>query len=438
MSVLKLKAELVARKNEVKSFPLIANKLQGANEFNWEHVVGYFIKYCFRGSISKGNVDEFRFTCQTKFEEKLDAPEFWQHIKEMYFENDELFKISPELLLFKASNAKAKSPESRMGRFFLNLLQDFYLKERPKTKLNFIEKEIVSAFESYLVNGSVAGTVTEKPKEEPFLPFIAEQFAKDLVFLNSKPKYFLNSLKDFLRLYAFLYTAQLSINLTTWRQGEPSPKKCFFIMDHERASDERTWVKDFGYKQLERGFEKVFPYLAMNESLQESDSVKLPLWKVAEQISGDNLDVLNNYIVSFAEDRNLPIADPKPSNSMDALAELLKLSERQFGKTESRYDVNVKYRKDIENEMCKHFIQNRGRAGRVLVFNQDYIMMLTNLAIGAEREQLRFHELVLEFESRGVFFDKQSQKVLVDFYERIGNVQRMSDSGDAVYVRKTV
>jgi DNA phosphorothioation-dependent restriction protein DptG len=229
-------------------------------------------------------MDEFSFTCQTKFEEKLDAPEFWLQIRQMYFENDEFFKISPELLLFKASNAKAKSPESRMGRFFLNLLQDFYLKERPKTKLNFIEKEIVSAFESYVAKGSDIGTVTEKPKEEPFLPFIAEQFAKDLAFLNSKPKYFLNSLTDFLRLYAFLYTAQLSINLTTWRDGAPSPKKCFFIMDHERASDERTWVKDFGYKQLERGFEKIFPYLAMTESLQESDSVKLPIWKVAEQM----------------------------------------------------------------------------------------------------------------------------------------------------------
>lgn len=438
MSELRLKSELIARKNEVKSYPLIANKLQGANEFNWEHVLGYFIKYCFRSTLSKGNLDEFCFSCQTKFDSKLDNPEFWFHIKEMYFENDELFKISPELLLFKASDAKTKSPESRMGRFFLNLLQGFYLKDKPKTKLNFIEKEIISTFESHVIEGSKDGTITDTAKEEPFLPFIAEQFAKDLSFLNSKPKYFLNSLVDFLRLYAFLYTAQLSINLTTWKQGEPSSKKCFFIMDHERASDERTWVKDFGYKQLEHGFEKIFPYLSMSESLQESDSVKIPIWKVAEQINNDHLDSLNEYIRNFAEDRGLPISEPIPSNSLDALGELLKLAERQFGKTESRHDVNVKYRKDVENEMCKHFIQNRGRAGRVLVFNQDYILMLTNLAIGGERDQLRFHELIQEFESRGVFFDKQSQKVLVDFYERIGNVQRMSDSGDAVYVRKTV
>ncbi len=87
--------------------------------------------------------------------------------------------------------------------------------------------------------------------------------------------------------------------------------------------------------------------------------------------------------------------------------------------------------------MCGHFIQGRGRSGKVLVFNQDYLLLLTNIVIG-KRDRLRLHELVMEFQSRGVFFDKQTQKVLVNFYERIGNVERMSDSGDAVYVRKTV
>jgi DNA phosphorothioation-dependent restriction protein DptG len=438
--MLRLRTELKVRKNEVKSFPLIANKQQGANEFNWNHVLGYFIKYCFRNELAKGNVDEFTYACKLAFEAKLDVPEFWRQIEEMYFRNEELFTISPELLLFKASNAKTKSPDSRMGRFFLNLLQDFYLKEKPQTKLNFIEKEIVTTFNSYVVKGTQSGTITEESNEEPFLPFITKQFAIDLAFLNTKPKYFLNSLIDFLRLYAFLYTTQLSINLGTWRLGEPSAKKCYFIMDHERASEERTWVKDFGYKQLNRNFDKVFPYLAMAESLQESESTKLPLWKVAEHLRLDEtrLTDLNAYIVSFAEDRGLAIDETEPKNSLDALEKLLELSRRQFGKAETRHDVNVKYKKDIEAEICGHFIQNRGRAGRVLVFNQDYIMLLTNLAIGNGREQLRFHELVLEFEARGVFFDKQSQKVLVDFYERIGNVQRMSDSGDAVYVRKTV
>ena len=71
------------------------------------------------------------------------------------------------------------------------------------------------------------------------------------------------------------------------------------------------------------------------------------------------------------------------------------------------------------------------------VFNQDYILLLTNIVIG-KRDRLRLHELLKEFEARGIFFDKQTQKVLVEFYERIGNVERMSDSGDAVYVNKTI
>ncbi|MFT5298212.1 MAG: DNA phosphorothioation-dependent restriction protein DptG, partial [Colwellia sp.] len=50
----------------------------------------------------------------------------------------------------------------------------------------------------------------------------------------------------------------------------------------------------------------------------------------------------------------------------------------------------------------------------------------------------RFNELIKAFESRGVYFDKQSQQALIEFYERIGNVERMSDSGDAVYVNKTI
>ena len=79
----------------------------------------------------------------------------------------------------------------------------------------------------------------------------------------------------------------------------------------------------------------------------------------------------------------------------------------------------------------------RGRAGKVLVMNQDYLLLLTNLAIGLN-QQLRFQELLQAFRARGVYFDKQSEQRLIDFYEHVGNVDRMSDSGDAVYVTGTI
>lgn len=92
---------------------------------------------------------------------------------------------------------------------------------------------------------------------------------------------------------------------------------------------------------------------------------------------------------------------------------------------------------EVEKNMAADFVQVRGRSGRVLVLTQDHIILLTNLVVG-HQVKLRFHELILGFQQRGIFVDKQTEQELIKFYERIGNVERMSDSGDAVYVRKTI
>ena len=93
--------------------------------------------------------------------------------------------------------------------------------------------------------------------------------------------------------------------------------------------------------------------------------------------------------------------------------------------------------KDIKNIVLKPFVQTRGRAGSIFVLNQEYLLLLTNLVIG-EKEQLRLYELIIGFNKRGIFFDRESYKDLVIFYERLGNVEKLSDSGDAIYVKKTI
>ena len=177
----------------------------------------------------------------------------------------------------------------------------------------------------------------------------------------------------------------------------------------------------------------------MSESLQPLKKEKIPLWKLAELLSDADIDPLINYAMAFKEERNLSIDIPKVSLPTDALDILLKLGMEQFekGQPTTRPGLNIKYVRTTESELCSHFIQSRGRAGRVLVINQDYLLLLTNISIG-DNLKLRFHELLEAFKKRGVFFDKRSQQALIQFYERIGNVERMSDSGDAVYVRKTI
>jgi DNA phosphorothioation-dependent restriction protein DptG len=108
----------------------------------------------------------------------------------------------------------------------------------------------------------------------------------------------------------------------------------------------------------------------------------------------------------------------------------------EYTKTE-RASVNKKYIKELETQIAADFIQSRGRSGKVLILNQDHLLLLTNLAIGTN-SKLRLHELIVEFERRGFYVDNQTKQALVAFYERMGNVERMSDSGDAVYVLKTI
>ncbi|KZZ52966.1 hypothetical protein A3761_18565 [Oleiphilus sp. HI0123] len=184
----------------------------------------------------------------------------------------------------------------------------------------------------------------------------------------------------------------------------------------------------------------------MSEGLQDpnidANEHRLPLWEFASKLSEEDSPALAAYAKAFACDRSkdpdyefpYEMSNPDP---LHWLKILLELALRQFDKGESRAAAQGKFIKATEIELCSTFVKNRGQVGKVLVMNQDYLELVTNLAVG-ENDKLRFHELLQEFEARGIYFDKQTQQSLIQFYERVGNVERMSDSGDAVYVRKTV
>lgn len=468
---LMLRADLPQSKDGVKNntlttyFPI--NTKDRKDIFNWDSVLGYVVKTSYRKelylekltddeklAIKEGETTEseialatFKLSCERSFKKKLDESDFWPILEKMYFENDQLFKISPEFLLFKTIKQKGSARDASLGGMFSNLLQNFFFNEKPNNQFNFLEELLYSELLKLMEpsNKEKDGALTfSEPSEAPYLPFIAKQLQQDLRFLGKRPKYLLSIFKEFLHLYAHLYTAQLALNLKRWQKGEPEAQLCYYILDSEKASDERYLIKDYGFKQLSKSLWNIFPYLSMNESLQSKKidnavNTIQPLWALAENLqqTPSSATLLKNYAEAFKESRDLHLDLSDSENPHDVLADLLQLSRMQFGSKETRHEINKLYVKATESEFCSHFAQSRGRAGRVLVFNQDYLLLLTNLAIG-EQDKLRFHELIKAFESRGVFFDKQSQQALIKFFERIGNVERMSDSGDAVYVRKTI
>ncbi|MGF1742047.1 DNA phosphorothioation-dependent restriction protein DptG [Vibrio profundum] len=429
-------SEDVPNKNSLNSYLPIRTK---GNEFDWNAVIGLVLRGLLRKKIENLSYDEFRQSCQTVFEEKLGEEEFWEVLEKMYFDNQDIFSVSPELLLFRAQKGEFSSGDSRVASMFTNLLQNMRVEEFD-AKLNFIEREMLATLRSKMKSDSMM-----KASEEPYLPYLSKSFRSDLKFLVSRPKYFLSEIESFLSLYSFTYTAQLSLALTDWRSGEePTAKPLYFIMDHERASNERTHIKNHGYKLFNESATRLFPMLTMLELLQpgygEKNATKVPLWTISKGIQESNFEhlavELENFAKAFKSQRNLDTNLDESESAIDWLGNVMKLGIAQFSFGE-RFNINKKYVTEVEKHLASHFIQTRGRSGRVLVLNQDYTILLTNLVIG-ERDKLRFHELIAELKLRGIFVDKQTEQELIKFYERIGNVERMSDSGDAVYVRKTI
>lgn len=456
MSVLKKNLTVTSTNNLSSYFPARTSSSEGA--FDWEVAQGVVVRNLYKKEVAKSitnahvedklshSINCFREVCRSDFSLRLDEPGLWPLIDEMYFSGDAVFKVAPESLLFKLTELTASSPKNRLGDMFSSLMQGFNVENPERVSRNFIEQQVIDSLRSEKVLSDYSGRrMSKNINERPYLPFLTNYFKTDLKFLVDRPKYLIDNLHELLKLYGYLYTSQLALNIKGWK-SEPSSKPLYFIMENETASKERLDLVKNGHQKVARQFKYLFPYLTVSESLQDSDSTnnvhRLPLWEFAEKLTEVDAPLLQKYAKEFSEDRNkdanyqFPYEDGN-SDPHYWLESLLELSLGQFEKGETRAAAQGKFINSAELELCSTFVKNRGQAGKILVINQDYLLLLTNIAIG-NNEKLRLHELLNEFQARGVYFDKQTQQSLIRFYERVGNVERMSDSGDAVYVLKTV
>jgi DNA phosphorothioation-dependent restriction protein DptG len=427
----------ISNRNQLTSYLPVRKK---GNDFSWETVTGIVLGHLLCKDLGDYSMEQFQSDCEQRFGVLLDDSSNWSLLQSMYFDGKGAHQISPLLLLFRNSkqgNANEDNAANRrMGELFAALYGDFKFSTEPQNQLNFLEQQLITVLRAKLCESASRAPA----KELPYLPFLAEAFRDDLTFLADHPKYLTSELTNVLKQYAFAFCSQLALSVTRWAEGTPEAKPLYFILDIEKSSSERAKPRDLGYKFLSAQAQWLFPLLSASEALQTAAPV-LPLWQLYSEVSSvaseEVLTTLNEYNKGFAADRELEFAGPQ-EDVRSAFSMTMALAKAQFSKGKGeRHSVNQNYVRDLERKIFGDFVKSRGRAGNVLELNQDQLLLLTNLAVG-KHEKLRFLELVKQFERRGFYFDLQSQQVLIEFYERMGNVDRMSDSGEAVYVRKTI
>mgnify|MGYP000378797926 FL=1 len=326
MTILKKNLDALAN-NSLNSYFPIRTRNSG-DPYDWEYATSVVVRNLYRRSVSKDVVnslkkagEEVNFTnalrvlaskTKSKFEMVLDEEALWPVIEDMYLKEDIFKKLAPESSLFGLLPYTASNSKNRLADLFLSLMNGFHLKRvetgsgeatLKRVDRNFLESKVVDCLRSEEILDVFEDKKLSKGiNEKPYLPFLTEAFKKDLDLLGQYPAYLIDNLTSLLKLYGFLYTAQLALNIKGWT-GEPKSRPVYFIMENETASRERSELIAHGYQNIAKYFKFIFPYLSANESLQSvnksENQHRLPLWELASKLDDGDIEALKRYTKAF-------------------------------------------------------------------------------------------------------------------------------------------
>lgn len=416
-----------AYRNVAERFLPIGPQTEKEQNLNWDVVYKSIVENLFHLTCKNQGWEEIQTRLIDKIAEKRETKQLIDTLRKTYLEQDGFKKSTP--LYYLICDDKAHARTKTMVNIFDSLF--IFSDENPPITEgnNFLETLVNKSFIS------LCDKLVKDKTNNPYLPFLANAFNSDIKNLLSNTDYFLNQFNNFVELYSFLYLTQLTINLVEAknRYEEPSPKPLYFILENEKVSQERHACQKMGYNYIfnkNKGLAwKIFPYLGYLELIFDA-----PIWQIDKKNSLllKNINKLNESISRLFTELNHEPSDEIISAINQGLVNQYKIFENSERKSANEKVVNV-----FRDVFCRNFKTNRKKAGIHLVLKTNTVLLLTNLIIGNNKKIL-IDELLEGFKQRGIWFDLQSKAALLKMFENIGNIEKLSDSGDAVYVKRTI
>jgi DNA phosphorothioation-dependent restriction protein DptG len=241
-----------------------------------------------------------------------------------------------------------------------------------------------------------------------------------------------------------LYLTQLTIQVCVAdnRFKNPSSKRLYFILETERASRERHECNQYGYDYIfgsNRGIaQSLFPLIGYFSRI-----FNRPVWELRDVSCSEYLSKINefNYELSklFGEELNEEVSVIDAINSGGNFQKQIFEETLSYSKKGSRKTANKKVVDIFEKVFSGGFISDRKAAGKYFVLNSNVLLLITNLIIEqSANKKLLIDDVIEGFKERGIWLDLKSKRALLQFYENVGNIEKLSDSGDAVYVKSTI
>jgi DNA phosphorothioation-dependent restriction protein DptG len=288
---------------------------------------------------------------------------------------------------------------------------------------------------------------------------LREVFATDWCFLIKNKSILHAYYPEFLKLYFLIYQLRAIERLSLFFEGKQLDP-IFFTVDWESCSTSRIAYHG-GWRRIEPKIKTLFSHVNCLEMLNhiDADGLAKPFdyqmlsnWAgsatdQAKEVFGEQLQQL----CSFYKEQISDLANGKNWEGWDAYEPFpLKYKDNLLNQTQVFYEmVDCQFRNTHRNAPAGryanwliqfatlNFIKRRGRIGNTLAFSRDQIMFLARLAVG-EKEKLRLKDFWNSLEKRGIAFDYESRRKIIELFERLSLLEKKSDSGDAQYVRAII
>ena len=373
---------------------------------------------------------------------------FNEVVRQLFFSSDGT--IRPLNLMLIEQNTTSETSENRIAEYLVSVLGDRTVlkhiveeaKKRIEASSNVLEKLVLSKFKFDII----------RPEEEGLKYYqvthsLNDVFEEDFSYILENPNRSREYLIMLLEWYYFTYTAQTSLQLNRFLEGERDRNiPLYFCLEWEKTSQSRLCFTE-GWQKLQRVLEKMFAHVIVLEILNhtEAGSEVVDYCRIAEMIKAEVTDIeISKQIDAITDCYRNAITDcpemtvlQKKDSSLgytDASIHFLYDSVKtQFDNTGRERPYNSYANKFID--YCHKYLKNRGRSGLMLNLTEETLIFLTKLCI-KNQEQMRLNDVFDEFERRGVFLDSYSKEQVAGYYEKLNLIEKKSDSGDAKYVKR--
>lgn len=428
-----------------KLFPYTANEKTLVSDFSG--VVGGFSRLVSNKEI-KGdfNIEEFIKEVSEQigeYEGDSSKETFKDIIKTMFIEDDKLVDFDIKTLNYISST----SSEEKISRFLYSIL----LNEEVKNEaLSHYEREVSNILYKLVLKAlpRLKDKKYSMNEYQCYIPFIKELFIKDFKFLMEHEELYKDSLKRLLEYYYMFYISQITIKLDKFEKANlDEVEKIYYTLSWESTSKNRTAYR-LGWELLKNKVNSLFSHAItleiLNTNGDENELGYVGLAEVYNSMDKDEIeenirevvDLYQNQVKDIVWDEFTETTKTSDSNGFNEVYRLYDSLEYQFnrGTRKRAYDA---YKNWFVKFVQQNFGKRRGSLGYNLNMTEDDIILMTKICIN-NNKKLKLNTLFEEFEKRGLFFDRDSSKKIIQLYEKLNLLEKKSDSGDAQYVRSVL